>query len=830
MADLKITIQAQDKGATATVHNVERAFNDSLREIGGMVGGLGDVFTEVGEDIAASMKSAVDEIKDQFSDLEEESEDTGKGIADNLASGLKWGAGGIFSVAKGVFGGILSVGTSVLSGLTSVVTGAFSFAFNAAVKVVGGILSGIGSVISTAFSGIGAILDTVILAPFRLVFNKITGIAAAAGLGAGVKFAADFQDSLSTAFALIPHDMTPAMRQAMQRTMENIRGDTGASGRALGRALFTAISTGFGEASPTIVGAAAKLAAVGESADDVAETTQVLTGALNAFGFSAAQAEQIADKLQKTQQLGNVTNREVALNLGRVLGAAKSAGVGFDEMLASIALATQKGMTAEQTFTGLLGAIISLSSSAPEAQKMMSELGIVLHDNEGNFIGLEKAIKRVSEAGLKVQDLRKVIPEKMARGFFLAISDSLDKYREFIAEVGDSGGALNAAMEERNRSVSRQFDRLMGNIANSFSTVFIAFEEDFAAIGGYTADVVGNIVVKLREMKDEGKIDALVDQTKEWGKALLDILPTWEQVKKFGVDAADFIAKAWRVLASEIGGESSLLSLGLEIAFDYSKELALDATDAIKKSFLNIIDSEVATGILNKVDALFSIITAKAKSYTAGMGDLFKATSLQFAYDIGDFFGLHGEGAGGVSDVFGFDLSKWLREEIIEARGASTKATGIDPNRFARDMEILLAPLNILPTRTEGDERSREEKIDQFLAELKRVTADAAPAGERTAEIMQSFADAVSQIFDTTEAEVAAPIQDSKEQTKAAVEKQKVVLVEMKEAMVDMSRAQGDYVRENGKYNQVIVREMREMKAEYQRAQEEFRRLMESLQ
>jgi TP901 family phage tail tape measure protein len=838
MVDLKITIQAKDD-SSGTVDSVERSFESLFSGIKSDLHGLTEAFEDSADQI-------VDEFKKVGDKIESAVKSRGGGSLPGLGPLGNMIGGGLLKLPGFVFGALSKVAGivgQVLFKVPGIILGIFTGAFKAVLSVAKSILSGLGSVIGFALKGIGGILDTFLLAPFRLVFNKITALAASVGVGAGLKFAADFQDSMTVAFALIPGEITPALRQSMQRTLEDIRASTSAGGKELGRALFTAISTGFAEAAPVIVGAAAKLAAVGETADDVTSTTQALVGVLRAYNLEAKDAQKIADQLQMTQKLGNITNAEVAQQLGRVISAAKGAGIALEDLLATISLSTVKGMTAEQAFTGLGGAIVALSAPSPEAVKRLKAMNVELHDSQGQFIGLYAAIQKLAALNLDVQSLRQVIPEKMARNFFIAISGSLAKYKEFIGEIREATGVLDEAMEERNRAISRQFLRMGGNIANIFSTILGFVEEDVAGAAEKVADVIGNVTDRLRGLKDEGKIDELktaigetFDKVGEWIPSLDEIKRGFEKVTAVGIQAWNLIGrefdvfrKAWGdfVEGNEADLSDSLLVTGARIAFIHIQNAAAKSINWIKDQFSNIFTSDTGKALGEKAAAVFKVIEAQ-----------FSASLLRMEIEA-EYY---------ASKIASLGLGIGYTEHGVDERG----------HRFTRERRLEFG------VSKEAVDRLRDQvqaPVDNAINSMKRVFQEGIPLGGIKIEsgdldeLERRFKDIISsgagkdsakaltdQIFQPIESiaeEVkklvagpdtdVQPIIDNTLAIKQSIAGAKFKIATTKEAIVDFTMEQRAYIDAQGELNKDIVERVRQLQTELQAEKQFIKMLQEAL-
>lgn len=838
MVEMKITITGKDESSGA-VGSVEGSFDKLFNGIRSDLQGMNKHFEASADKIVEAFGGVGDRIKQKAQSGGGSNVGFALGpIAGVLVKGLTAIGGIAFNAMKSV---VSVVGTALYKA-SALVVNIFTGAFKTVVSVAGSILSGIGSAVSFALQGIGGILDTVLLTPFRLVFNKITALAAGVGVGAGVKFAADFQDSLSVAFSLIPDEITESMRTSMRRVLEDLRADTGAGGKELGRALFTAISTGFGAAAPAVVGAAAKLAAVGESADDVGSTTQALVGVLRAYNLEAKDAAKIADMLQMAQKLGNITNAEVAAQLGRVISAAKGANITLQDLLATISLSTVKGMTAEQAFTGLGGAIVSLSAPSPEAAKRLKSMNVELHDAQGQFIGLYDAIKKLAGLNLDVQKLREIIPEKMARNFFIAISGSLEKYKEFIGGIEGASGVLDQAMEERGRSVSRQFSRITGNIANLFSTAFSFIDEELAGFAERTADVIDKLTGKLRKLEDEGKID---DFKKSLGEAFDKIgewLPTLEEVKGGLKGLMEAGINTWAVITHEFnvfkdamtaffsGKEGdlsdSLIVTGFQLAFEYMKEGAVDTVNYIKGKFSDLFSSDFTAAVIERFNALWGLV---------GVNLDFQLEKLRLKLDK-KILDIGGYAASKLSStdrkIFGVPQEFDPEEAafIINTKKV-IKAAEERERKAAPYEEIIKKTIGMGAIKYEGAETQEalKAKIGEILERVKAGAGAEKKAGaavDATIAPVEKFVDAVVELVKPVTEEVK---EDKFAEHKHAIQEATKRLEESRDQIAEFSHEQAEYMATQGAFNQDIANKVRALVDEMLAEKQQIKILQEAI-
>jgi TP901 family phage tail tape measure protein len=142
------------------------------------------------------------------------------------------------------------------------------------------------------------------------------------------------------------------------------------------KASYDVASSGFSTvAQITDILRASSLGAAGGFAE-LNDVARALTGVINAYGLTTADATSIVDGFVQTQADGVITVREYAEQIGTVASVAAAAGIPLAELNAAISAATLKGVPVAQTFTGIRQAISSILKPSEQAKDLAASLGI----------------------------------------------------------------------------------------------------------------------------------------------------------------------------------------------------------------------------------------------------------------------------------------------------------------------------------------------------------------------------------------------------------------------------------------------------------------------
>ena len=264
--------------------------------------------------------------------------------------------------------------------------------------------------------------------------KKVAPLSLACGafLTGAVKGASDFQNGMNKMSTLF--DTSKTSVKGLSSEFLTLSNKTGISATELAEAGYQALSAG---QSVDKVGKFVETAGNLAKAGFTSTTTAVdgLTTAMNAYGKNAGSADDIANKLVRTQNLGKTTVDELASSMGKIIPTASSMGVNIDNLTSGYVSLTKQG--------------ISTAESTTYMNSMLNELG----DSSTN---LGKIIKE--KTGMSFQDCMK---QGMSLGDVLKVTkDYADEngiaYNELwgSAEAGKAGLAiLNGGVDEFNNTV-----------------------------------------------------------------------------------------------------------------------------------------------------------------------------------------------------------------------------------------------------------------------------------------------------------------------------------------------------------------------------------------
>ncbi len=191
------------------------------------------------------------------------------------------------------------------------------------------------------------------------------------------------------------------------------------------------------------------------SGSDLATTSDIVTDALTAMGYSAEDAGRLADVMAAASSNANTNVEMMGETFKYAAPVAGALGYSMEDTATAIALMANSGIKASSAGTALRGWLSKLAAPTKESQKAMSELGITLTDEEGNMLALRDVVGETRSAFADLTEAEKAQYAKMLAGQqgmsgLLAIVNAapadLDKLTEAI---DNSAGAAEAMSKVR---------------------------------------------------------------------------------------------------------------------------------------------------------------------------------------------------------------------------------------------------------------------------------------------------------------------------------------------------------------------------------------------
>jgi TP901 family phage tail tape measure protein len=209
--------------------------------------------------------------------------------------------------------------------------------------------------------------------------------------------------------------------------------------------VYQAISNQVGdfEESITFAATAAKLAKTTNSS--LADSIDLISGALQAYSLSTAEAEQVSSLFFNAIDKGRITAAELGPSFGRVSSQAAQMGISLEETLGALSQLTIRGVKTSEAMTQFRGIVTALTKPTESMRAALEEMGFAtaeqaigtlrldgfLRQLAGNTDGTSEALGRLFP---EVRGLSgaMVLTGDDVRGFADALRDARDINQDFI--------------------------------------------------------------------------------------------------------------------------------------------------------------------------------------------------------------------------------------------------------------------------------------------------------------------------------------------------------------------------------------------------------------
>lgn len=263
-------------------------------------------------------------------------------------------------------------------------------------------------------------------------------------------------------------------------------------------AVYQAISASVDEADAVqFASDAVKLAKGGYTS--LTTAVDVLTTAVNAYGFETDKAAHISDVLIMTQNAGKTTVDELGSSMGKVIPIAQASNVTIEELSAMYAVMTKNGIATAEAGTGIKAMLSELSKTGSGADKTLRAytkrvygVSMGFSDMQANGYTMQDVLKLLSEsANESDQTLSDMFGSIEAGNAALTLfKDGGEEVTELMREMQEQSGAT----EEAYKIVSNSFSEASEKLKTRIDNVKIAIGEKFLPV---LTDLVNKISDKV---------------------------------------------------------------------------------------------------------------------------------------------------------------------------------------------------------------------------------------------------------------------------------------------------------------------------------------------
>ena len=320
--------------------------------------------------------------------------------------------------------------------------------------------------------------------------------AVAAALYAGpVQAAQEYETAIAKVSTIADANVVPI--EEMSSEIMKLSNTTGIAASQIADDVYNAISAGqqTGDAV-NFVSYSTKLAKAGFA--ESAQTLDVLTTILNAYGMEAEEVSKVSDMLVQTQNKGKVSVGELSSVMGKIIPTANANNVALEQLCAGYAIMTSKGIAAAETTTYMNSMLNELSKSGTTAEKTLrATTGKSFKElmTDGKSLGevIQILQQEAEKSGKSLNDM--FGSAEAGKAAVSLLSGGVEGFNEQVAGMVDSVGATEEAFTKMDQTTEAKMKKAKNSIAN----LGIVLGQNLLPIVGNLADKVAAVVIKVSE-------------------------------------------------------------------------------------------------------------------------------------------------------------------------------------------------------------------------------------------------------------------------------------------------------------------------------------------
>lgn len=276
----------------------------------------------------------------------------------------------------------------------------------------------------------------------------VAGVGLAAGLGATVKTAADFEKELSNAKA-VSGATTEEMAKLKQAALD--MGATTSFSASQAASAMTELMKGGMSADQVLSGglkSALDLAAAGEL--NMAEAAEYIIKSMGPFQIAASQSGDIANILAGAANASATDVKQMGFAMSQVGNIAAQMGLDLKDSATTIALFAQKGLEGSDAGTSMKTMLMRLVPSTKEATEAFKQYGFINKEGKNIFFDSNGQLKNMSEvAGILKNSLGGLTAEQQQMAMSTMFGSDAIRAAAILTKEGSEG--FNAMAESMSK-------------------------------------------------------------------------------------------------------------------------------------------------------------------------------------------------------------------------------------------------------------------------------------------------------------------------------------------------------------------------------------------
>nr|DAU60507.1 MAG TPA: minor tail protein [Caudoviricetes sp.] len=357
------------------------------------------------------------------------------------------------------------------------------------------------------------------------------------------------------------------------------------------------------------------------SGEDLAQTSDIVTDAMTAFGMSADQANRFADVLAQTANRSNTSVALMGETFKYVAPVAGALGYSIEDTSVAIGLMANSGIKASIAGTSLKNLLTNLAKPTKQVAGYMDALGISLTDSSGEMKPLSQLLVELRES---FSGLTKAQKAEYAAG--IAGKEGMSGLLAIVTASQSDFDKLTEAINNSNGAAKDVANVMLDNLGGQLTILKSTLEGIAIAFGDILLPTIKSVVSGLQSFLDW--VTNLTDGQKQLvvtiaaivaaiGPVLLivgKLITSVVQIAKVVTSVVGVIAKIGPAVAGVVKAVVSALGpVGMIITIIGAVIAALVALYNKNETFRNFVNNawaqikEVIGGVVNAIVNFFTV-------------------------------------------------------------------------------------------------------------------------------------------------------------------------------------------------------------------------------
>ena len=438
--------------------------------------------------------------------------------------------------------------------------------------------------------------------------TAIAGAAGAAGISFGIYDAVDefkdFEQTMSQVKAI--SGATEEEFDALTAKAKQMGADTKYSATESAQA-FTYMAMAGWKSGEMIAGIPGIMNLAAASGEDLAQTSDIVTDALTAFGLKASDSNHFADVMAQASSNSNTNVGIMGESFKYVAAMAGALNYSIEDTALALGLMANAGVKGSMSGTALKSSLANLAKPTDTMAEAMDKYGISLTDNEGNMKTLKGVMDDMRESlgGLseteQTEAATAMFGKEAMTGMLAIINASEEDYNSLASAINNADGAAESMAETMMDNLAGKLELLSGEWDETQNQ----FGQRLAPYIASGAQALEHALPSVREKMNsvfdsiDGKISSMTG-SEEWAEAGL----------------AGKIDIAWNTLIGEpfmewAGGDGRhMVSQGITSLFSNAAALLPGGEKAgLSSVFSSLLLAKGASGLIGTFGKLQGVLS-----------------------------------------------------------------------------------------------------------------------------------------------------------------------------------------------------------------------------